>query len=445
MNVVRENREGQTALLKVTVAEADYSEAVDKTLREYRRKANVPGFRPGMVPMGIINKMYRKGAVAEESYKKASDACFEYIEKEKIQYVGDVIPSDEQKPLDFDKDKDYEFVFEIGLAPEVNIELGAKDKLTKYAIKADDKMYDGYRSNFLRKFGRLVDVEKVENDEALSVTLDNEQMNVADAYVGLISMDEKERKPFIGKKVGDTMEVDITELYKTPQQRAAILQVKENELESIDPKFKLTIERIRKFADPELNEEFFKMAFPDGSVTDEKGLETFIYEQIARDLGRETDYLFNIQMRKMLTDKANLSMPEDFLKRWLFAINEGKYSQEQIDADFPEFLNIMRWNLIMKYFVEKLEIKIEEADVVNEAKSVAMMQFAQYGMTQVADDMLDNYARQMLSNKEEARKIYDRLYENRVIAAVTPMIKVSDKEVSAEEFGKIAEEATKQA
>lgn len=444
MNVVRENREGQTALLKVTVAESDYAPAVDKTLREYKRKANVPGFRPGMVPMGVINKMYRKGVVAEESYKKASEACFEYIETEKIHYVGDVIPSDEQAPLDFDKDTEYDFVFEIGLAPEVNIEFTAKDKITRYEIKADEKMYEGYRSNYLRKFGRLVDVEKVENDEALSVTLDNEQMNVADAYVGLVSMDENERKPFIGKKVGDQMEVNVNELYKTPQQRSAILQVEEGELDGIDPNFKLTITRIRKFADPELNEEFFKMAFPDGSVTDEKGLETFLYEQIARDLGRETDYLFNIQMRKMLLEKANLTMPIDFLKRWLFAINEGKYTQEQIDADFPEFLDIMRWNLVLKYFVDKLEIKVGEEDILAEAKNVAMMQFAQYGMTQVGDDMLENYARQMLGNKEEVRKIYDRLYENRVIEAVTPMINVAPKEVSAEEFGKVAEEVTKQ-
>ena len=445
MNVVRENREGQTALLKVSVAEPDYAQAVDKTLREYKRKANVPGFRPGMVPMSIINKMYRKGVIAEEAYKTASDACFEYIKNENIHYLGDVIPSDEQKTLDFDKDSEYEFVFEIGLAPEVNIEFSAKDKIARYEIKADKKMYEGYRSNFLRKFGRLVDVEKVENDEALTVTLDNEQINVADAYVGLISMNDDERKPFIGKKVGDLMDVNVNELYKTAQQRAAILQVKENELETINPNFKLTITRIRKFADPELNEEFFKMAFPDGSVTDEKSLESFLYEQIARDLGRETDYLFSIQIRKMLLEKANLTMPVEFLKRWLFAINEGKYSQEQIDADFPEFLDMMRWNLILKYFTDKFEIKVEEDDVIKEAKNVAMMQFAQYGMTQVADDMLENYAKQMLGNKEEVRKIYDRLYESRVIEAITPMIKVDTKEVSADEFGKIAEEATKQA
>ena len=443
MNIVRENLEDRSALLKVTVAESDYSETVDKTLREYRRKANIPGFRPGMVPMGIVNKMYRKSVVAEEAYKAASQAAFDYIEKEKIDHVGDVLPSESQGELDFDNGKEYEFIFEIGLSPEVNIEFTAKDKATRYKIKADAKMYEGYRSNFLRRFGQLVDVEKVKDDEALTVTLDNGQMNIADAYVGLISMDEKERKPFIGKKVGDVIDVDVNELYKTDRQRAAILQVKEEELAGIDTKFTLTINRIRKFADPEMNAEFFAQAFPDGSVTDEKGLETYIYEQIARDLGRESDYIFNLEVRKMLLEKASLEMPEPFLRRWLFAINEGKFSQEQIDQDFPQFVDMMRWNLVQKYFVDKLEIKITEEDALAEAKSYAMAQFAQYGMNQVADDMLANYAQQILGNKDEARKIYDKLFESKVIEAVTPMLKTVEKEVSADQFNKIAEELVK--
>ncbi len=443
MNIVRENRDDLTALIKVTVDEADYAPAVDKTLREYKRKANIPGFRPGMVPMGIINKMYRKGAVAEEAYRTASKSCFDYLEKEKIDYMGDVMPSDEQKEFDFDNDTSYEFVFEIGLAPAVNIELGAKDKITRYTIKADKEMYENYRSNFLRKFGRLVDTEKVEKEEALTVTLDNETMNVADAYVGLISMNDEERKPFIGKKVGDTMDVNVNELYKNPAQRAAILQVKENELEGINPNFKLTINKIRKFAEPELNEEFFKMAFPDGSVKDDKGLETFLYEQIARDLGRETDYLFTLDMHKLLLGKADLKLPEDFLKRWLFRINEGKFTMEQIEKDFDQFLDMMRWNLIQKHYVDTLEIKVTPEDALEEAKALTLMQFAQYGMSQVSDDMLNGYANQILSNKEESRKIYEKLYEHKVIEALTPIIKVTDKEVSAEEFGKIFEQSTK--
>ena len=180
MNIVRENLEDLTTLLKVTVGEADYNEAVDKALRTYKRKANVPGFRPGMVPMSIINKMYRKGVVAEEAYRTASKACFDYIETEKLTTVGDMIPSQKQQPLDFDNDTEYEFVFEVGIAPEVQISLSKKDKVTKYTIRVEEKMREGYRSNFLRRFGRLVDVEKVEKepDTMLKMTIEELDLSV---------------------------------------------------------------------------------------------------------------------------------------------------------------------------------------------------------------------------------------------------------------------------
>ena len=292
MNIVREQRGENNSLIRVTVGEADYGQEVEKSLREYKRKANIPGFRPGMVPMGIVKKMYGKGVLAEQSYRQASNAVFEYLQKEGIDYLGDVIPAEEQGDFDFDNATEFEFVFEIGEAPEIKLELSDKDKLTYNKIKVDKKMHDDYRSNYLRRFGRLVDAEKVTSDEALSVTLDNGEMNVADAYVGLISMDEADRKPFIGKKVGDKMKVNINELYKNPAQRAACLQVKENELEGVNPEFELEITKIRKFAEPELNEEFFKMAFPQGGVTDEAGLDKFIDAQIEAELRRESDYLF---------------------------------------------------------------------------------------------------------------------------------------------------------
>ena len=267
MKITREQRELGTSLLKVVVTEADYGEAVDKMLRDYKRKANIPGFRPGMVPMGVVRKMYGKGAVAEQSYRVASNSVFEYLQKEGIDYVGDVIPSDEQGDFDFENNTEHEFMFEIGEAPKVEVELSAKDKLTYNTIKVDKKMLAAYKDNYLRRYGRLVDVDKVKKDEALTVVLDNGDIRIEDAYVGLISMDDEERKPFVGKKVGAKMEVDINELYKSASQRAAILQVKEDELEGINPKFNLEITQIRQFANPELNEEFFKMAFPAGNIT----------------------------------------------------------------------------------------------------------------------------------------------------------------------------------
>ncbi len=438
MKIVKEQRDGGCSLVRVTVAEADYGETVEKELRTYRRKANIPGFRPGMVPMGIVKKMYGKSVLAEQSYRTASNAVFEYLQKEKIDYLGDIIPSEEQGDFDFDNNTEFEFVFEFGEAPEIKLELSDKDKLTYNRIKIDKKMHGDYRSNFLRGYGRLVDADEVTSDEALSVTLDNGDMQVADAYVGLISMSEEERKPFIGKKVGYKTEVNINELYKNPSQRAAIFQVKENELEGIKPEFTLEITKIRKFAEPELNEEFFKMAFPQGNVTDEASFDKFIDERIEAELSRESDYLFTLQLRDYLVKKAGLKMPEAFLKRWLYTINEGKFTMEDIEKDFDQFLKMFTWNYLQKHFIaaEKLTVTPEEAET--EAKALAAAQFAQYGMPSVPEDMLAGYAKQILDNKEQSQKIYEKLFEVKVVEAVKGKIKVTEKAVSSEEFANLA-------
>ena len=440
MKIVREQREENNSLIKVTVDEADYGQQVDKALRDYRRKANIPGFRPGMVPMGIIKKMYGKGVLAEQAYRTASNAAFDYLQKEKIDYVGDVIPSDEQGDFDFENGKEFEFIFEIGEAPAIELDLSEKDKVTYNRIKVDKKMHDDYRTNFLRRFGRLVDAEKVTSDEALSVTLDNGDMNVADAYVGLISMSEEERKPFIGKKVGAKMKVDINDLYKNPSQRAAVLQVKPEELEGIKPEFSLEITKIRKFAEPELNEEFFAMAFPGGNVKSEAELDKFIDEQIAQELSRESDYLFTLQLRDYLIKKAGLKMPEAFLKRWLYTINEGKFSMEDIEKDFDQFLKMFTWNYLQKHFIDAEKITVSHDEAVAEAKALAAALFAQYGMPSALDDMLAGYAEKILDDKEQSRKIYEKLFEVKVVEAVKGKIKVTEKAVSADDFAKLAKE-----
>lgn len=427
------------SLLTVTVGEQDYGEAVEKTLRNYKRKANIPGFRPGMVPMGIVKKMYGKGVLAEESYRTASNAVFEYLQKEGIDYIGDVIPSEEQGDFDFENGTEFEFKFEIGEAPEVKLELSSKDKMVYNRIAVDKKMHDDYRSNYLRRFGRLVDVEEVASDEALSVTLDNGDMQVADAYVGLISMSEQERKPFIGQKVGFKTKVNINDLYKSASQRAAILQVKEEELAGINPEFELEITKIRKFAEPELTEEFFKMAFPAGNVTDEAALDAFLDAQIESELKRESDYLFTVQLRDYLLGKAALEMPAEFLKRWLYTINEGKFSKEDIEKDFDGFLKMFSWNYLQKHFIKSENLAVSAEEALEEAKALAQAQFAQYGMPSAPDDMLAGYAKQIMEDKEQSQKIYEKLYEVKVVEAVKAKISVKEKAVSSDEFAKIAQ------
>ena len=439
MNIVREQREQNTSLIKVTVGEQDYAQEVDKALREYKRKANIPGFRPGMVPMGIIKKMYGKGVLAEQSYRKASNAVFEYLQKENIDYLGDVIPSEEQGVFDFDNGKEFEFVFEIGEAPEIKLDLSDKDKLTYHKIKVDKKMHDDYRSNFLRRFGRLVDADEVTSDEALTVTLDNGDMKVEDAYVGLISMSEEDRKPFIGQKVGFKTKININELYRNPAQRAACLHVKEHELEGINPEFELEITKIRKFAEPEVNEEFLKMAFPAGNVKSAEEFEKFIDTQIESELRRESDYLFTLELRDYLIKKADLKMPEAFLKRWLYTINEGKFSMEDIEKDFAQFLKMFTWNYIQKHFIKADNLTVTKEEAQAEAKALAAAQFAQYGMPSAPDDMLAGYAEKILADKEQGQKIYEKLYEVKVVEDVKSKIKVTEKAVSADDFAKLAQ------
>ena len=438
MNITKVEKEQGAALLRIVVEESDYAAEVEKMLRDYKRKANIPGFRQGMVPMGVIKKMYGKGAVAEQAYRKASNAAFEYLQSEKIDYIGDVIPAEEQGDFDFENNTTHEFVFEYGVAPKYDVKLTAKDKITYHKIKIDKKMHESFLDNYLRRYGSLKEVEKVKKDEALNVTLDNGELRVEEAYVGLISMSDEDRKPFIGKKVGYKTEVNINELYKTPAQRASILGVKEAELEGINPVFSLEITKIRQFANPELNEEFFKMAFPEGNVTNEEELNAYVDAQIEAELKRESDYLFTFAVRDFLIEKAALAMPTEFMKRWLYTINEGKFTMEDIEKDFEGFIKMFTWNYIQRQIITAEQINVTEEEAVAEAKDLAAMQFAQYGMPNAPEEMVANFAKNILDNKEQKQHIYEKLYEQKVIASIRSKVKVTEKAISADEFAEIA-------
>ena len=272
----------------------------------------------------------------------------------------------------------------------------------------------------------------------MNVTLDNGDIRIEEAYVGLISMSDEERKPFVGKKVGYKTEVNINDLYKSASQRAAVLGVKEEELEGINPTFSLEITQIRQFANPELNEEFFKMAFPEGNVTNEEQLNAYIDAQIEAELKRESDYLFTFAVRDFLIEKANLAMPTEFMKRWLYTINEGKFSMEDIEKDFEAFLKMFTWNYIQRQIIEGEKISVSAEEAKAEAKSLAAAQFAQYGMPNAPEEMLENFSKNILDNKEQNQKIYEKLYEKKVVESVRAKVQVVEKAVSAEEFAELA-------
>lgn len=434
MKIQRENLADQTCIISVTVEAADYNENVTKELRTYRQKANVPGFRPGMVPMGMITKMYRKGVVADQTYRLATDAAFEFIKENKIDLMGDLMPAEKQGDLNFETDTDFEFVFQVGLAPEVALKLSKDDVIERFDVTPSKDMIDGYRENFLKRFGKLVDVDVVEGEEAVDVTLRNDDLTIEDAYIGLISMSEAERAPFIGKKVGDTMEVNINEIYKDPKQRAAVLGLTEKEIATVNPEFSIEITKLRAFRNPELNDEFFAAAYPDGNVKDKKAFEADVLRMVNEELASQTAFKITDQVRDYLVAKTKLSLPEAFLKSWLFQINEGKFTMEDIEKEFSAFLDMMRWDLIKRAVALDHKIEVTQEDALNEAKTMAMMQFRYYGMNQVADDMLNNFADQILGNKEEVKKIYDKVGERKVVDKVMELVTMKPKSITIEEF-----------
>ena len=228
--------------------------------------------------------------------------------------------------------------------------------------------------------------------------------------------------------------------YKNPSQRAAVLQLKENELEGVNPEFSLEITKIRKFAEPELNEEFFKMAFPAGNVKSEEEFDAFIDAQISSELRRESDYMFTLQLRDYLVAKAGLKMPEAFLKRWLYTINEGKFTMEEIEKDFDQFVKMFSWNYLQKHFIKQDEITVTKEEAEAEAKALAAAQFAQYGMPSAPDEMLAGYAEKILADREQSQKIYEKLFEVKVVEDVKSKISVTEKAVSADEFAQLAKE-----
>ena len=434
MIIVRENLENQVELVKVTVESVDYATVVENALKNYKKKANIPGFRPGMVPMSVIKKMYYKGILAEEAYRIASAKCYEYLQENKVEFLGDPMPAESQPDLDFDTMDSFEFHFKVGVSSPVNLDL-ATLSLTKYKLAINDELREGYTNSLLNRFGELVDVEVIVKDEAVSVTLEQEDgLKIEDAYVGLISMSDDERAPFIGKKVGDVMEVNVNELYKTPSQRASILSVKEEELAAINPLFTLTVSRIRKFSLPEFNEEFLTKAFPEGEIKTKEQFDAYVESELARDLERECYFKFVMDSREKIVTEAGVTLPEQFLKEWLFAANEGKFSKEEIESEFPQFVNMMSWDVLRKKYVAEGSIQVENDELVAEAKNMARAQFSQYGMNNVDDAMLTNYANQILSNKEEQRKIFDSLYDTKVINYIASKAIIVEQDVTMDEF-----------
>ncbi|MDR0660123.1 MAG: trigger factor [Prevotellaceae bacterium] len=444
MNVVQQPLGEQTAVLKVEVSKSDYQDKVKKTLNDYRRKANINGFRPGMAPMSMIQKMYGHSVLIDEINKLVSDALNDHITNEKLNILGEPIPYEEgQPPIDWENQEDFEFNYEIGISPEIEVKLSKRDKLPKYVISVSEEDKQRQLENIMQRYGKFVDAEEAGEDDLLKVDLTQEGenvLNVEDTYISLkVLTDAKLKKPFIGKKVGDVVKVDAKKTFTNEADLAALLKVKKEELENINPKFTATIKEVRHFENAELNQELFDKLYGEGVVTSEEEMMERIDGEIRRAYDEESEYKLLLDAKEKLIKKAKIDLAEDFLKRWLLIINEGKITQEQIDQEFEHFADDLRWQLIKDSIGKAQEIKIEEPDIMEHAKRMARYQFVQYGLNNMPDEHMENFAKRLLEDQKQLKGIVEKVYEDKVIGYVKNAVNLEEKEISIEDFGKLFE------
>lgn len=448
MNIVKENVEGHNAVLKVTVEQADYQDRVTKALGDYRKKAKIDGFRPGMVPAGIINKLYRKPVMAEEINKMVSEAISKYIYEEKIKLLGEPMPSEaHQKDVDWDNDTNFEFAFDLGLAPEIDVKLSGRDKFPYYEIKIDQELRDSYTTSYRRRYGKMLPGDiageedvmrgKVEQLGADGNLMENGIM-VDDAFVSLKMITDAEQKSkFVGSKAGDIIDFDIRKTFTNDTDLAAMLKIQKEEVASLTPEFRFIPTEVRSFQESEINQEFFDKVYGEGVVNSEEEFKQRVDSDIRANLSRESDFKFALDVKEKLMEKTKMELPDTFLKRWLFAINEGKFTMEQIDKDYEHFANDLKWQMIRDHVAVTNEVKISEEDVLEKAKEFALDQFKNYGFLNVPDSEIENFAHRILSNKEEDRRIREKLVEDKVLEVVKGIVKLDVKEISTKEFDQL--------
>ena len=449
MNIVKENISDLTAVLKVNITEEDYSEKVENVISDYRKKARIDGFRPGKVPTGLIRKMYGKSILVEEVNKLISESLTNYIRDEKLNVLGEPLPNKDQKTIDFDNESEFEFAFDIALSPTVEVKLSKKDKVPYYDIKVDEKLLETHTDNYARRFGEFKDVEETTDVEMLTgnfAQLDEEKNIIEDGIkaddvritIEYIK-DADIKKEFGGKKVGDKVIFDVRKAYPSDSEIAAMLKIDKEVAKNLTGDFQFEITKIQKFDKAEINQDLFDKAFGKDVVKSIEEFNAKLTEEIKANFKKDTDYRFMVDAKTKFVEKFNPELPTEFLKRWLIVVNEGKFTPEQIEEEFPKFEEDLKWQVIKDQIIKENEIKVEESEILDLAKEVTAAQFAQYGLANLPDEQLATYAQEILKKDNERRNIYERKFEEKVVDFIKDSIKLDEKEISIEDFQKLWE------
>ena len=451
MNIQFENADKVNGLMTLTIEKSDYEEKVEKALKDYRKRAQVPGFRPGMAPMGMIKRQYGMSVKVDEVNRLLGEKLYEYVRENKIQMLGEPLPSESQQPLDFEGDGPFEFKFDIAVAPEFKAELTAKDKIDYYNIEVDDKLIDQQVQMYQSRGGQYEKAETYQSRDMLKGDL-RELDEKGNTKEGGITVDsavmmpeyikvDDQKKLFDGCKLGDIITFNPKKAYPdNDSEVAALLKVKKEEVADLTADFSYQITEISRFVPAAVDQKLFDQVFGEGAVKDEKEFRQKIADSLKPQMTENADYKFLLDVRAYMEKKVGkLTFPDALLKRIMLNNNKDK-GADFVEKNYEQSIVELQWHLIKEQLVAAQGIKVEDADLKNIAKEAARAQFAQYGMTNVPDEYLENYANDMLKKRENIDGLVDRAVDVKLIDALKKVVKLNEKTVSLEEFNKMRQE-----
>ena len=417
--------------LSLTVAKEDYSESKKKRLGEYRKKAEIKGFRKGMVPMSLVEKMYGQTALVDAVNDVIADGLNNFIKENNLRVLGEPLPSEEHIQNEWNDGNDFNFKFDLALNPEVSFELSSADEIPYYTITVTEAAKKDMKETILKQYGSLEEGKKAKADDFIIVDFEQGDLKVEGTYVAIRSISEAAKSSFVGVKAGDVLDVNVNEAFENETDRAAMLKVKKEELAGLEPVFKMTVKNVKTFVNAPLTEETFEKAF---GVKTEAEFDAKIEERIRAEYTQEADFRFTKDAKAFLVEKANVQVAEKFFKRWIYVINEGKFTMEDIEKEWELFIVDYKWQMVRSFLMNKYNVKVEEADLLASAKGFAAYQFAMYGMNNVPEEQLESFAKNILSQEEQGRRILDQVENEKTIAAVREVVTLKKKKISVEKF-----------
>lgn len=448
MKVVREDIDALNAVLKVEIVPADYETTVKKELDKYRKTAKIPGFRPGSVPFSLVKKQYGKSVLADELNKLVNKSLYDFIQENKISILGNPIPKEDSDVKgDFENPSTFEFEYEIGLSPEVKVNLSSKNKFDYNKVKIDDELIGKQIDDLRRRYGKLGSADEVsEKDMVLGQFVElNDDGTIKEGGIlhsSTISVefveDKATKKALQGLKVGDKVVVDPAKVSRGEKDTAAMLGIKPEQLGNISDKFQITVNEIKRIELAELNEELFSKLFGEGTVKTEKELKERIADDLKNMFSNDSDRLLTKFVYEDLMKNTEVNLPDAFMKRWIRISNEKPITDEQIEAEYGSYSDSLKWQLIQGEIFKSNDIKLDNEEVIEYTKGLLISNYAQYGIPAPADDELTKSAMQVLQNKDEVNRIYDMLAESKLTKYFKETVKLHEKEIPYDDFVALA-------